>query len=257
MHLIFSFLLAGAISITQWNTVETCTETPTTTTVTVPETVTIPGEGEITTVTVPTTVTLPGEDEIITVTVPTTVVSVTTTTTSTTETTTVAGGAACPTASQILLNPSFETDDAWIRQSNPSIPSGFVRRTVGSEAADGSAIMQTAIDRVVNAHEGNQLLQAVRVCPGEKYQFSMILRTISASAPDRPTLVSVLADGAVFLQSGALTVENGWVPFTGTFTAKADTVLIQIRFWNSSPETSPNAIWSYLWIDAVTATRIA
>lgn len=187
---------------------------------------------------------------------PTTVVSVTTTTTSTTETTTVAGGAACPTASQILLNPSFETDDAWIRQSNPSIPSGFVRRTVDSDAADGSAIMQMAIDRVVSAHEGDQLLQAIRVCPGEKYQFSMMLRTIGVSAPDRPMLVSVLADGAVFLQSGAVTLENGWVPFTGTFTAQADTVLIQIRFWNASPVTLPLAIWSYLWIDAVTVTRI-
>ncbi|KAH8911915.1 hypothetical protein BR93DRAFT_963127 [Coniochaeta sp. PMI_546] len=220
-------------------------------TVTVPTTVTLPGDQ--TTVTVPTTVTLPGEEEVVTVTVPTTVTLPGDQTTATST-----SFVSCPSATQVVKNPSFETSSDWIMQSNPAIGSGLIRGNPGSAnpAADGAAIVQSAIDRVLNAHEGHRLQQAVRVCPGAQYRVSVQLRTISASAADRPTTATVYVNGAVAIQSAAVTVAQGWVQFSNTWTAGAavDAALVQISLSCAAPVSS--AAWSYLWIDNVTLTKV-
>ncbi|OAG03612.1 uncharacterized protein CC84DRAFT_1260741 [Paraphaeosphaeria sporulosa] len=226
-------------------------ETLPATTITLPapeaSTVTLPAE------TLPaSTITLPAPDAS-TITLPAPDASTVTTTITSTTT-----SAPSCSAVQALKNPSFESNGVWAFTPNTAISSGLIRGSSGSAnpPKDGLYLVQSAIDRVLDVNSGHRITQAVRVCPGQQYRFSIWLRTISASTASRPTLVQVFINGVRVLTSTPVTLEQGWTEFPGSWGADAstDAAAVQIVLYNESPVSS--GTWSYLWVDLATLSPV-
>lgn len=164
-------------------------------------------------------------------------------------------------ATQVLQNPSFETATIWAYNPNTDVGSPISRTSPGSATPprDGNYILHTQNDRPLNVASGHRITQAVRVCPGKQYKLSIWLRTTASSAPSRPSLAQVFINGVSVLTSTALTADQGWIEFTGTWTADVagtGAATVQIVTYCNSPVPGTGPWWSYLWLDSVTLSTI-
>lgn len=69
--------------------------------------------------------------------------------------------------------------------------------------------------------------------------------------------MQVFINGVRIVTSTALTVDQGWTQFTGTWTADAagtGAAVVQIVTYCPSPVTG--GTWSYLWMDLVTLSAV-
>ncbi|KAJ3283889.1 hypothetical protein HK104_010179 [Borealophlyctis nickersoniae] len=106
--------------------------------------------------------------------------------------------------------------------------------------------------------DGPKILQAVSVCPGAQYRLSFALKNIGASATSRPTIVTDVVSGVKVAQSTPLTVDQGWVVFEGLWTAdlfSSGDAVVMVTASNDF-DGSGGTVWSYLWMDQVTLTKI-
>ncbi|KAJ3277632.1 hypothetical protein HK104_003121 [Borealophlyctis nickersoniae] len=187
----------------------------------------------------------------------TTTTETTTSSTTVTATTTVTAPATCPTETQVIRNPSFESGSDWTYL--PTIPNDIIRGSPGptNPAYDGTMLIQFAIDRKRAYPDGPKLLQPFSICPGARYKLSFALRTIAASSSVRPSTVTAVVNGAIVVQSTPLTPEQGWVVFEGIWTATgAGDAFVMVTASNEFDGTAGTGPWSYLWFDQISLTKI-
>jgi hypothetical protein len=163
-----------------------------------------------------------------------------------------------PTCSAALAvkNPSSESVRSWILTPNAAISSGLIRGSSGSAnpPRDGTYLIQSAIDRVLDVNSGHKVTQAIRICPGQQYRFSIWLKTISASAATRPTLAQVFIHGVRILTSTA--VDQTWTEFTGVWNADRVMNAANVQIVTCCEAAITSGTWSYVWMDLATLSPV-